>query len=591
MGTTNHPKLENAQHPALRAMLWIFLFVFSPPIFCENFPPAPSKGALEYSSLYLSLHAKDPVHWKLWNTKRLKEAKKQNKPILISSGYYACHWCHVMHTENYKDTQISEHLNRLFINVKVDRELSPNLDRLLLAFSKRTTGSGGWPLHVVLTPDGYPFYAFGYLPKNKLQERLTNIGQLWSEKSEQISRIAKREADQYERPSSITSLTKEAWYHQFQTALLQKADLISGGLKGAQKFPHPLIMQAALSVPELSENLQEWVLFTLDQWQSEGLQDHINGGFFRYTVDPEWQQPHFEKMLYTQALVTNVFLDAYNTYKHPDYLDTALKTLNYVYNQLYLNPIQLYSSSQSALDTQGQDGGRYLWNKTRLKQTLSPILLKQVETVWDDRAPLFELGDLAAWLPKPTPDHWKEIKTRLAQTSISAPIDSKAILGWNGLLLSTIVKAYIVTQREQDLIRANQLAETLLTIGKEGSLPRSLAQDGTPLGAGVLEDYVFVLKGLSDWQKISQSQTHAPIIKRLTNTLTTHFHHSSGWSQQSDAFLPIQKKARVWPDTDVPSPSAIITGMKLSHAKQFWPLSNQTSILNLAAYALQADGP
>ncbi|WP_373019215.1 thioredoxin domain-containing protein [Thiomicrorhabdus sp.] len=512
----------------------------------------PVNTLSNHPSPYLAMHAEDPVHWQPWNTLTLRHAQQDNRPLLISSGYFACHWCHVMQKENYQDPDAAEIMNRFFVPVKIDRELNPDLDNYLIDFSRRVTGKAGWPQHVVLTPKGYPFAAFGYLPNTNYKRTLIDLSELWKTQSKRIRSLA-------ETTSTKQTASKSISLQEFRSLLLQHLDQslddLSGGLKGSHKFPQMPLILSLLEQNSLSETQQAWLELTFDQMQSQHLIDHINGGFYRYTVDPEWQTPHFEKMGYDNALLAKAYFVAGHKFHNNRYLKTAEDTLHYMEKHLYSPKLGLFKSSQSALDKQGREGGNYLFNRKQLRQKLSTTAFKEAEHLWrlDQPAP-YELG----WHPSPTMEHWAEIKTTLQATVTDIPSDDKYILGWNGLTLSAYVSAYEAVGQKDYLIKAQQLANRLIDLLNQPEPPKALTGDAKYIGHASLEDYAYVIQGLQSLQRVAPDNTLQEGIQALTESTLRRFLNKQGWQTSTDFLLPGQNRFIALKDTATPSPSALL---------------------------------
>lgn len=566
----------------LQALMPLAASANSPAVSTLAVSPPPVNQLDQHLSPYLAMHGQDPVQWVNWDAAALERAQTENKPLLISSGYFACHWCHVMQRENYHDLQTATYLNQHFINVKIDRELNPELDKVLIEFARQTTGQAGWPQHVILTPEGLPFAAFIYLPNAELNNTLQRIVQFWSTQAMKIRALAQQAADiSVDRPVA-TSIDST----QFSKVLLQKLerakDDFSGGLKSsANKFPQAPLLQALLQSETLPNDIEEWLLLTLDQMQSEHLFDHIHGGFYRYTIDPEWQTPHFEKMAYTSALLADVYLRASVRFSRPDYLQTALDTLDYLRYHLYNPTTKLYRGSQSAIDANAVEGGDYLWTKLRLKQTLSAQEFAEIDQAWSlhNPAPYDALG----WHPTPlnetdNSELWPKIRAKLQADPLQIAVDSKSILGWNGLILSALSRAYAVTQDPNTLAQANELAKVLNAHILQERPARALSQEGVKMGEANLQDYAFIYQALKVWHQQTktilvdssdpanpQTTSHKRFkadLAKLEQTILTRFYTESGWRYHASPLLPGQQGEWSMADDAIPSPTALVSCLK-----------------------------
>lgn len=517
----------------------------------------------QHPSPYLAMHGQDPVQWHLWSAAVLKKAERLNKPLFISSGYFACHWCHVMQRENYQNSQTAAYINKHFIAVKIDRELNPEIDKVLIEFAQKATGQAGWPQHVVLTPEGHPFAAFIYLPNPVFNNTLQRIVELWEQQPDKIRALAQQTLQPMKTPP--LSITHAEFSQHLLQQLERAIDDLSGGLKSrANKFPKAPLLQATLHIENLSTPIEEWLQLTLDQMQSQHLFDHIHGGFYRYTIDPEWQIPHFEKMAYTNALLADLYLQASQRFQRPDYLQTALATLSYLQTHLYNPATQLYQSSQSAIDADNIEGGDYLWTRSQLQQKLTKQEFLAIDQAWSlsKPAPYDQLG----WHPTPLTgkksDLWPTIRTKLQTQPSQIPIDSKSILGWNGLILSALSRAYALVKDVAYLNQANQLAGVLIEHIDQESPPRALSVGGGKMGEANLQDYAFIYKGLSDWQQLTQQASAQTKISKLEQTTIQRFYTKSGWQYQHIPLLPGQHGEWLMADSAIPSPTALVSCLK-----------------------------
>ena len=525
---------------------------------------SPTSELHQHPSPYLAMHANDPVEWHLWQPQTLDKAQQQNKLILLSSGYYACHWCHVMQAENYQNTTIATLLNQHFISIKIDRELTPEIDRFMIEFAREHLGSAGWPQHVILLPDGSPIAGFTYLPTADLQSYLEKLSTLWQQQPTSLKALAPSKTHDDSAVKLVAwSQIADEFREKLFTQLNQQIDDFSGGLKRTNKFPESPLLIALLQEPNLPENLEEWLHTTLNMMQSEHLFDHVNGGFYRYTVDPNWQTPHFEKMLYDQAQLLKVYALGYQRFQEHSYLKTIDATLGYLREQLYSEPMQLYLGSQSALDPQGNEGGSYLWTRQALRNTLNDQEYAQAEQDWklNSSAP-YEYG----FHPKPTQKHWLSIQTKLKNARIKEiPKDDKAIVGWNALLLSAfneIAKLPILPISAKDnsehdfrhiqTIKEWQqpLVQSLKNHLLNPQAPRALVwknQQTQPLNQATLEELVY---GISALNPYLNAKEHSTLIAKL-NTYQTQ----QGW-KLSQSHLS-QNTQTDFIDDAVASPTAL----------------------------------
>jgi uncharacterized protein len=370
--------MSGSSAAAVRYLLCFFLLYVAPFATLQAAVPAAANKLAGHPSPYLALHGSDPVAWQEWNADSVARARRENKLLFVSVGYFACHWCHVMQRESYKNPAIAAQLNRDFIPVKVDRELHSGLDDALQTFSAQLNGISGWPLNAFVTPEGFPVYVILYAPPDEFGRLLTQLSGRWQSDKQGIRQLARQAAPrEAPKPASVTltsALAGRAW-QQFLAGVWQEADSLRGGFGEVSKFPMApqlaalLLQQAQQPEPKLAE----FLLLSFDQMAARGLRDHVGGGFFRYTVDPGWETPHFEKMLYDNAHLARLYLDAAQVLRQPRYRQIARETLDFMRGVLQDPAGGLYAST-SAVDEAGREGAYYLWEPAELKQLLPPAV-------------------------------------------------------------------------------------------------------------------------------------------------------------------------------------------------------------------------
>lgn len=551
------------QNITKQLILFISFFFYSLAYSTTNQPTSYQNELYQHASPYLAMHGQDPVNWLNWQASALTKAKHENKIIMISSGYFSCHWCHVMQKNNYHDTKTAEYLNQHFISVKIDRELTPDLDRYLIDFAQKAAGHAGWPQHVFLTPEGYPFYAFTYKPNPDFLLTLNKIQNFWKHSANKVIATAKASAQPI-KSQPVETINKTKFYQAFKQQLTLRMDTLSGGLKGANKFPNASILKTALLLPNSDEEISEWLITSLNQMQSQHLFDHIYGGFYRYTIDPAWQTPHFEKMLYTQAQLAEIYYIASQKYQRQDYLNTANATLAYVEQQLYHPASGLYQSSQSAVDKNQIEAADYAWTQAQLKQQLNPQELKQVAEEWLSQPTEYQIPDKketeSAWHPLPTQRYWQTIQHKLANSKFkpatAIPTDTKSILGWNGLLLSAFAKAVELKQRPANV--AEKLAISLIDNLNKTAPPRAISANNQNMGSANIQDYAYIIQGIQNWATVSQNIKLKKQADQFKQQAKTKFHTQQGWRYSDSPILPNQIGTNLIKDSAIPSPTAIL---------------------------------
>ena len=465
------------------------------------------------TSPYLLQHAHNPVDWYPWGDEALQKAKDENKPILVSIGYSACHWCHVMERESFEDESAARIMNDHFINIKIDREERPDLDHIYMDAVQAMSGSGGWPLNVFLTPDKKPFYGGTYFPpvkafnRSSWKEILHAINLAWKERKEEIESQAENLVAYLNQSSNIgqskntagNNITKEACANITKN-ILGIADKEWGGFGKAPKFPQTFTIQYLLQYAHFTndkEALQQ-ALLSIDKMIQGGIYDHVGGGFARYSTDREWLAPHFEKMLYDNALLIGVLSDAYLLTRNENYRNVVQQTINFVVQELMDASGGFYSALDA--DSEGEEGKYYVWGKT------------EIDTVLGDKAPsfcsYFDITEAGNWEGKnilrilnPNNDHGFKaeldqlLEYRSKRTKPS--LDDKIILSWNALMVTALCKAAAAFQQKQykDLAEKNLLF--LIKNFKKDAASFELFhtyKKGVAKTPAFLEDYAYLIE-------------------------------------------------------------------------------------------------
>lgn len=526
----------------------------------------PVNQLADHPSPYLALHGHDPVAWQEWNADTLARAKRENKLLFVSVGYFACHWCHVMQRESYKNPQIAALLNRDFIPVKVDRELNSGLDDAMQTFSAQLNGVAGWPLNAFVTPEGYPAFAVLYAPPDDFRKLLTHLAGRWAADPAGIRRLARQVAPppalRPARAPLTSARTARAW-QQFIAGVWQEADTLHGGLGQVSKFPMAPQLHALLArqAQQPDARLAAFLRLTFDQMAARGLRDHVGGGFFRYTTDPEWDTPHFEKMLYDNAHLAVLYLHAATVLRQPRYREIARSTLDFMQTELLDASGGLYSST-SAVDAAGREGATYLWEPDELKRHLSPEAYAAARRVWRLDAPRsFDDGYLPAEYRTPTADERRLLADaarilRPLRQARSLPKDDKLNAGLNGLALSAFSQAIQLDPAYRP--RADRLQRFLLTrLVRDGRLLKAMAR-GQMLPQAELEDYAYVVQGLLDHAEATGNGQSRARARQLAHTAWKVFWSEKGWKHEARPLLATLQAEPALADGALYSPSDVL---------------------------------
>jgi hypothetical protein len=526
----------------------------------------PANQLASHPSPYLAMHGRDPVAWQEWNADTVARARRENKLLFVSVGYFACHWCHVMQRESYNNTQIAALLNRDFIPVKIDRELNNGLDEALQNFSASLNGVAGWPLNAFVTPDGYPAFVVLYAPPGEFRTLLAQISARWTADSAGIRRLARQVAPPPAQRPLRAPLTAErsarAW-DRFVAGAWQEADTLHGGFGQVSKFPMAPQLSALLDwqARQPDAKLAEFLRLSFDQMAARGLHDAIGGGFFRYTTDPGWDTPHFEKMLYDNAHLAMLYLHAEKVLRQPRYREIARGTLDFMRDVLLDASGGLYSST-SAVDSAGREGAFYLWEPEELKRHLSPEAYAAARRVWRLDAPRgFEAGYLPAEYTPPTADERRLLSDaarvlRPVRRARSLPRDDKLNAGLNGLALSAFSQAIPLDPAYRQV--ADRLQRFLLTrLARDGRLMKTMAR-GQALPQAELEDYAYVVQGLLDHAEATGNAQSRARALQFAHTAWRTFWNEKGWKREAQSLLATLQPEPALADGAQYSPSDVL---------------------------------
>jgi uncharacterized protein YyaL (SSP411 family) len=491
-----------------------------------------SNHLVDASSPYLLQHAHNPVDWYPWGEEALKKARDEDKPIFLSIGYSACHWCHVMAHESFENADIAAYLNEHFVNIKVDREERPDIDDLYMSAVQIMTGSGGWPMSVFLTPDLKPFYAGTYFPPDERYGRpgfktiLESIVRSWQTNHDRIVESAE-EITGYIRQSMQMRVSEE---QPLSPELLEKAarelarsfDPMYGGFGPAPKFPstpaNEVMLRQALRSGDAK--LRDMALFTLRKMAYGGIYDQLGGGFHRYSVDAQWLVPHFEKMLYDNGQLAQAYIEAYQATHEPLFRRIARETLDYVLRDM-CDPAGGFHSAEDA-DSEGEEGKYYLWTRDELESVLGADDAYLFSTYYGVRGTgnfasheAYHAGQNILYVPRPPESVASDLgmplealearlegmRTRLMEVRerrMHPGRDDKVLASWNALMISALARGYEVFGEESYRNAATRAADFILTQMRDGDRLLHSFRQGRATIPGYLDDYSFMLVALVD---------------------------------------------------------------------------------------------
>ncbi|MCD6018709.1 MAG: thioredoxin [Bacteroidetes bacterium] len=534
---------------------------------------------IKESSPYLLQHANNPVNWYAWNDETLELAKKENKLILISIGYSACHWCHVMEHESFEDEKVAEIMNKHFINIKVDREERPDIDMVYMGAVQLMTGQGGWPLNCFALPDGRPIYGGTYFPKQQWVNVLDNLADLYKKDPDKVYEYAvhlTNGLEQLEIPKANAEepFTADTLYKSVNK-WRQAFDITMGGPNKAPKFPLPnnYLFLLHYSFYENDLNLKKQIDLTLTKMAWGGIYDHLDGGFARYSTDMLWKVPHFEKMLYDNAQLISLYTQAYKQTQNELYKKVVYETIHFVERELMNSEFGFYSALDA--DSEGIEGKYYVWQKDELQHLLGTdfeifsdyycvndvgywedenyILMRDT----DDSVIAFKHGLMVHELQFKI-DACKKTLLNVRDQRIRPGLDNKVLASWNGLMCKALTEAYLVFDDEKfkDLALGN--AEFLLTnyCRENGKILR-VVNEKTSI-SGFLEDYAFVIDAFIGVYTITATESWLYKAKELADYTLQNFYdetqHTFFFTDASEEKLVVRRAE--WSDNVIPASSS-----------------------------------
>ncbi|WP_379968038.1 thioredoxin domain-containing protein [Ectobacillus sp. sgz5001026] len=511
---------------------------------------------IDEKSPYLLQHAYNPVNWYPWGEEAFEKAKRENKPLFVSIGYSTCHWCHVMEHESFEDEEVAKLINDRFVAIKVDREERPDIDSIYMRVCQMMTGQGGWPLNVFLTPDQKPFYAGTYFPKESrfnrpgLQDVVVQLYDAFTNDPKRITGITEQITEALQQKAALTSNQLDiSVLHQTFEQLATSFDSIYGGFGTAPKFPIPHMLTFLYRYHLLTGNEQALHLAkkTLDGMANGGIYDHIGGGFARYSTDQEWLVPHFEKMLYDNALLLHAYAEGYQLLHDERYAQIVDEIITFVKRELTDVDGAFYSALDA--DSDGVEGKYYVWTKEEILQLLGDEMGELVAEVYD----ITELGNFEGEnIPNLIHTNWERIErfgfskeeldekltaakeTLLLErsTRVYPHCDDKILTAWNALFISGLAKAAQVFQKQEyvDVAkRALQFIEDRLII--DGRVMVRF-RDGEVKNKGYIDDYAFLLWAYIEMYEATFDLLYIERAKKIADDMNVLF-----WDEEQGGFF------------------------------------------------------
>ncbi|WP_298503681.1 thioredoxin domain-containing protein [uncultured Maribacter sp.] len=541
------------------------------------------------TSPYLLQHAHNPVNWHAWSNTALENAKKEDKLVLVSIGYSSCHWCHVMEKESFEDEEVAKIMNANFVNIKVDREERPDVDQVYMTALQLIKGSGGWPLNVITLPNGKPIYGGTYHSKEEWIKVLEKISTLYKNDPKKANEYADmvsqgiQEANLITPSSDYESLTKkvakesvENWKNVWDTK--------KGGDQSQEKFMLPSNLNFLLDYAILTgdKEVENHIKNTLNKIAFGGIYDFVGGGFYRYSTDPSWKVPHFEKMLYDNAQLLSVFSKAYGAFKEPIYKEVVYKTIEYLERDMK-NPNGGYYAAMDA-DSEGEEGKYYVWKKEELENTLGEEFTEfksyfniTSENIWEHKNYVLHRGitdaefctknKIANSKLQASKELWKKLLLTERGKRIPPRLDDKIITSWNALLITGFTDAYNAFGDSSFLDMATKGITNLLNNSLKNNELRHSYKVNSKQVKGFLEDYTFLVDASINLYSATLDTKYLDLANSLNSKAMTSFSDDSSgmyrFNENKDLIAQIIKTN----DGVIPSPNAVMAQnlLRLGH--------------------------
>jgi len=508
----------------------------------------PNRLQFEKSE-YLLQHKDNPVDWYPWGNDAFQKAKEDDKPIFLSIGYSACHWCHVMEEESFVDEEIANFLNKNFVSIKVDREERPDVDSIYMTSVQIIAGHGGWPMSSFLTPDGKPFFAGTYFPKVARQgmpgflEVLQKITLLYGTKRNDVEKSSSEITDvlkkQFQKSEEVAETEESQVRLYIQNQLEKEFDVNNAGFSKAPKFPQPILHEFVLNQwhKNKDESFLKLTTDTLDKMEMGGIHDQVGGGFHRYSVDDKWLVPHFEKMLYDNASLAYLYLNAFRITKNEKYKKTTEKTLDYISKEMISKEGGVYAAQDA--DSEGVEGKFFVWDKTEIKEILnneeSDKIIKYFNVTeegnFEGKNILNKSKDILSQdqsLVEIALSKLYEVRSK----RITPNTDKKIITSWNSMAIKVFAKAGVIFDNKNYLNTAINATENILKNNTLNEKIQRVSYDGNPSEIhGMLEDYSFFIQALIELNESTGDNKWMNYAMEYTDKMIDEF-----WSEEDKMF-------------------------------------------------------
>ena len=500
-----------------------------------------TNALINESSPYLLQHAHNPVNWYPWGDEALEKAKKEGKLMIISIGYSACHWCHVMERESYEDTTVARIMNENYVSIKIDREERPDIDQVYIEAAQMLIGRAGWPLNVITLPDATPVFAGTYFPRDEWINIITQVQDVYEKDPQRLSAQAQKILSSLEQNNAIREYGNQTVSKTDIAKAVDrwkgKMDKKYGGLQSSQKFPLPGSLHQLLNYGYLAkdEKALELVELTLDKMALGGIYDHVAGGFHRYTVEPTWKIPHFEKMLYDNGQLVSLYAAGYQVFGKMIYLNVLEKTLRFITSEMMNKEGGFYSSYDA--DSEGEEGKYYVWTSGEIE-----TLLKDDSPIFKDYYSITQKGNWEKgnnilnaintqdeYFSKSGAENLLnknlEILRKARNKRVKPGLDDKVLTAWNALMLQGFIDAYKATGKDTYLETALRNAAFIVNrqMDKDGRLNRNFKDEKSSINA-FCDDYAFTIRAFVSLYQVTFDIIWLERAVKLSDYAIAHFY-------------------------------------------------------------------